>query len=481
VQAVKIVQTVTATNMAELRARRERARGADLVELRLDGVQDLDVRGALAGRAMPVIVTCRAAWEGGRFEGAEDDRLRILSDAAAAGAEYVDVEWKADRRHLDLGRARVVLSHHDFAGVPGDVAARLEAMRRDAPRAIVKLAAMPASPDDLVALADASALIDGDRMVIGMGSVGLVSRTCPWLFHSCWTFAGTAAPGQLPFDEFERRYRVRTGTAARRLFALTGAPLAHSASPAMHNAAFAALGTDACYVPIESRDHAGFLRAAERFGIEGASVTAPLKLGWERAGVALEPDAHDAGAVNTLKRDGTRWIGRNFDVAGFLDPLDARGLELSGLRALVLGTGGAARAALRALQSRGARVFVAGRRRAAAAALAGAFGAEIAPDPLSGRFDLLVNATPVGTHPDVEASPINFDGLDTRIVYDLVYNPADTALVRAARARGAATIGGLDMLVGQARRQFEYWTGVPAPVDVMQRAAADFLGALKES
>ena len=480
-QAVKIVQTVTARNMAELRAGRDRARGADLVELRVDGVQDLDVRGALAGRAMPVIVTCRAAWEGGRFEGAEEDRLRILSDAAAAGAEYVDVEWKADRRHLELGRARVVLSHHDFNGVPGDVAARLEGMRRDAPGAIVKLAAMPASPDDVVALADASAGIDGDRMVIAMGSVGLISRTCPWLFQSCWTFAGTAAPGQLPVDEFDRRYRVRTGTAARRIFALTGAPLAHSASPAMHNAAFAAVGMDACYVPLESRDQAGFLRAAERFGIEGASVTAPLKLGWEHAGVGLDADARDAGAVNTLKREGVRWIGRNFDVAGFLDPLDARGLELSGLRALVLGTGGAARAALRALQSRGARVVVAGRRQAAAEALAGAFHADLAPDPLSGTFDLLVNATPVGTHPDVEESPINFDGLDVRMVYDLVYNPADPAVLRAARARGAGTIGGLDMLVGQARRQFEYWTGVPAPADVMQRAAEDFLGALEES
>jgi 3-dehydroquinate dehydratase/shikimate dehydrogenase len=481
VQAVKIVQTVTAGSMAELRAARDRARGADLVELRLDGVSDLDVRGALADRQGPVIATCRAAWEGGRFEGAEEDRLRILTDAAGAGAEYVDVEWKADRRRLHLGGARVVLSHHDFNGVPSDVFDRLEAMRRDAPGALIKLAAMPASLDEVVTLADASARIDGDRTVIAMGSVGLVSRTCPWLFHSSWTFAGAAAPGQLSFDEIDGRYRVRTGSPARRLFGITGAPLAHSASPAMHNAAFAARGIDACYVPLESRDPAEFLRAAGRFGVEGASVTAPIKIGWERAGVVLDAEARDAGAVNTLKREEKGWAGRNFDIAGFLEPLDARNLELSGLPVLILGTGGAARAAVRALQSRGARVSIAGRRRQAAEDLAETFHAELAPDPLVGGFGLLVNATPVGTRPDTGALPISLDGLDIGIVYDLVYNPPDTALLRAARARGAATIGGLDMLVAQARHQFEYWTGLAAPVDVMRRAAEDFLGAPGQS
>lgn len=476
-ETVQIVETVTAATMAELRAGRDAAHGADLVELRLDGVQDLDVAGAIADRRSPLIVTCRAAWEGGRFDGSETERLRILSAAAAAGAEYVDVEWKADRTQCDLRGARLIVSHHDFNGVPGDVTSRLEAMRRDAPSAVIKLAVLPASLDDVITLADASASIGGDRVVIAMGSRGVVSRACPWLFHSCWTYAGAAAPGQMTLDELERRYRVRSGSAARRLLAITGTPLAHSASPAMHNAAFAALDLDACYVALESRDPSEFLRAAERFGVDGASVTAPLKIGWEAHSVALEPDAREAGAANTLKRDGDRWTARNFDVAGFLDPIDARGLTVTGWRALVLGTGGAARAAVRALQSRGADVTLAGRRQSAAEELAAALQAQAAVWPIGGRYDLIVNATPVGTYPDVDDVPISLGGLSARLVYDLVYNPRDTALIREARAAGMDTIDGLEMLVGQARRQFEWWTGRPAPVDVMTRAAEAFLEA----
>ena len=473
---VQIVSTVTASSMAELRAARDAVHDADIVELRLDGVRDVDVAGALQGRRLPAIVTCRASWEGGRFDGAEDERLAILGGAIRAGAEFVDVEWKADRRSLPRGSGRLVLSHHDFDDTPSDAAERLAAMRHAAPDAVAKLAVTTESLTDVVRLADAAVRVDGDRVVIGMGAPGTITRVCPWLFGSVWTYGGHAAPGQLTVDALQHRYRVRTGSASRRLFGITGAPLDHSASPAMHNAAFSALGIDAVYVPLPSRDVIEFLRAAECLGVQGASVTAPMKLGWERAGVDLADDARDAGAVNTLKRQGATWAGRNFDVAGFLDPLDARGVQLSGLRALVLGAGGAARAAVRGLVSRGAAAAIASRRGDAAGELAASVGASTIAWPPTGAFDLIVNATPVGTHPRSADSPVTLDDLEASLVYDLVYNPADTALLRAARKRGFDTIGGLDMLVGQARRQFEYWTGQAAPVDVMVRAAQEFLG-----
>src|SRR5262245_3410428 len=125
-----LVETVTGRSMAELRAARDAVDAADMVELRLDGVADIDVAGALTGRKLPVIVTCRARWEGGRFDGSEDDRLRILGEALTLGADYVDVEWRADRRPLaGADRRRIVLSHHHFDGVPADLAARVRAMR----------------------------------------------------------------------------------------------------------------------------------------------------------------------------------------------------------------------------------------------------------------------------------------------------------------------------------------------------------------
>ncbi|MEO8070716.1 MAG: type I 3-dehydroquinate dehydratase, partial [Acidobacteriota bacterium] len=163
--------------MRELRERRDRARLADIVELRLDGVADIDVAGALEGRLRPVIVTCRPAWEGGRFDGAEEDRLRILGDAARLGAEYVDVEWQADRRALRVdGRTALVLSHHDFSGIAPDLDARVRAMCAERP-AIVKIAVTPQRLADCLDLR--SAIPAAVRHVtIAMGPKGRLTRVC---------------------------------------------------------------------------------------------------------------------------------------------------------------------------------------------------------------------------------------------------------------------------------------------------------------
>jgi shikimate 5-dehydrogenase len=167
-------------------------------------------------------------------------------------------------------------------------------------------------------------------------------------------------------------------------------------------------------------------------------------------------------------------------VAGFLAPL--AGVSLQGMRAAVLGTGGAARAVVGGLRAAGASVSVYGRdaQRAAAVARTGRGGqAEaLAGQPARGSWDLLVNATPLGTYPDAEVSPLDADALSGGIVYDLVYNPERTRLLRDAERAGCRTIGGLDMLVAQAALQFEWWMGVPAPVDVMREAARARVAAM---
>jgi shikimate dehydrogenase len=187
------------------------------------------------------------------------------------------------------------------------------------------------------------------------------------------------------------------------------------------------------------------------------------------------------GALNTLRRVGGRWEGRNFDVAGFLSPFVRRDVDLRGQRAVVLGAGGAARTALWALQSRGARVEVAARRADRASALAAEFGVAASPWPPHPGWDLLVNTTPVGTWPETDATPLDADDIRGGTVYDLIYNPEETALLAAAAANGAAVIGGLEMLVGQACHQFEWWTGRPAPREVMTEAARAFLARKQEA
>lgn len=468
-----ICETVTARDMAELRQRRDDAILADLVELRLDGVHDVDVTGALEGRTRPVIVTCRPVWAGGRFDGGEEARLRLLSQAARLGAEYVDIEWRADWGRVPaLPGTRRILSEHDFVGVPSDLGDRVRAMR--ASGEMIKVAVTATTASDCLALREVAAG-GADQVMLAMGAAGLVTRCCPWFWGSLWTYGGTAAPGQTSVADLVERYRVRQTSAATAVFALTGRPLAHSASPALHNAALVAVGLDAVYVPVEAASAADFLAIAEGLRLTGASVTAPFKEGWAALGVGVDPVGTAVGAVNTLRRGIGGWEGRNVDVDGFLAPLDARRVPLSGRRTVVLGAGGAARAAAWALRKRGALVEISARRPEAAARLAAALDVATAAWPPAPGWDLLVNATPVGMWPDTAGSPLGRDVVVGRHVYDLVYNPAETTLLQWARAAGADTIGGLEMLVHQAGLQFAWWTGLPVPTDEIRRAAQAFL------
>jgi 3-dehydroquinate dehydratase/shikimate dehydrogenase len=477
------VETVAVASGGELRRRVSTPSRADLVELRLDALEDpRDPAAFLRDCSRPAIVTCRPRWEGGGFDGSEEVRERLLGQALDAGAAYVDVEWAAPCRDRLLARApdRVVVSLHAFEGVPGDLEARATAMGAT-PAAVVKLAVRATALRDLLPL-----IAMGDRLarrrpvvLIAMGMAGLASRIAAARFGSVWTYAGEGlAPGQVPVSRLLDEFRVDRITPTTPLYGVLGRPVGHSVSPAMHNAAFAAVGVDAAYVPLEAVDFDDFDAVTAALGIQGASVTAPFKEDAWRACRRADPEACRLGAVNTLRSaPGTGWDGLNTDVAGFLAPLAGR--PLTGRRATVLGAGGAARAAAHALSGAGATVTVRARRPAAAETVAALAGAEAGGLPLPARsWDLLVNATPVGTWPRVDESPLpEGTALDGDLVYDLVYNPPETRLVRLARAAGCAAIGGLDMLVEQAARQFEWWTGQAAPRGAMREAALARLAA----
>ena len=258
--------------MADLRSARDRSRDADLVELRLDGVADLDVAGALEGRRHRVVVTCRPAWEGGRFVGPEEVRQAILRQALEAGAEFVDIEWKAGFAALvSEYRDRIVLSSHDFTGVPNDLVSRAQAMRATG-AGLIKIAVMPHALMDLVVLRQIAG--EGPAVVIGMGDTGLPSRILAAHFGSRWSYSGRAvAPGQVPAARMVSEFRFRETTSATRVYGVVGNNVGHSLSPVMHNAAFAAAGVDAVYVPLLPASFEDFLAFADAIGLEGASVT----------------------------------------------------------------------------------------------------------------------------------------------------------------------------------------------------------------
>jgi 3-dehydroquinate dehydratase/shikimate dehydrogenase len=459
--------------MRELREARDAVADADLVELRLDGVRDLDVAGALQGRRRPVIVTCRPVWEGGRFDGSEEERRRILREALGLGADYVDVEWRTGDAGLVRARGGrgVVVSLHEFGDAPPDLEERVVDAASSGAEAI-KVAVRAERLTDLIRLAAIGRRLGGRAVLVGMGRAGLPSRVLAARLGSRWTYAGPLGEvGQIPAERLLGLFRFRRVTDATRVYGIVGRPLEHSVSPALHNAGFEQAGIDAVYVPFEAADTDDFLAFAAAFGVEGASVTAPFKVDFLARSTDVDPLARRIGAVNTLRLDDGGWQATNTDAPGFSEPLAAR-IDVRGLRASVLGAGGAARAVAAALAEAGARVTIVARRLEAARGLAAAIGGEAAAWPVApGSWDVLVNATPIGTRPRHDESPVPPDALTGRLVYDLVYNPPRTRLLDEAARAGCATVSGLEMLVRQAELQFEWWTGRRPEPGLFRRAA----------
>jgi len=466
--------------MDEVRRARDAAPGADLVEVRLDGVNRPDPVAALEGRRRPVIVTCRPKWEGGAFDGSEDERRELLLAASAAGAEFVDIELAAafapEIVRLRRGRG-VIVSIHRFGGQAGDLQEQTRAQRSTGAE-VVKLAVEVDSLTATLPLFELGVRMqeeatDGQgHVLIAMGARGAHTRVLAARLRNRWTYAGDGiAPGQLPPGRLLDEFMFRRIQPDADLYAVVGAPVAHSLSPAMHNAGFARAGLNAAYVALEARDADDFVAFARSIGLRGASVTAPFKVAMLERVDDCDPVARRVGALNTVViRDG-RWIGANTDLAGFVTPLKGR-MALRGTRAAVLGAGGAARAVAAALKREGARVSICARRANQARAVALKIGVDTGPfPPAPGTWDVLVNATASGSQPG-DLSPMHGIALDGEIVFDLTYSPEITPLIAQARAAGCWTIGGIEMLIGQAERQFELWTGA-APPPGLFRAAAD--------
>lgn len=472
----RVCAVVTGRTSAEIRQAMDAVSDADMVELRLDYVERPDIRLVLSRPRKPVIVTCRASWEGGRFSGGEDARRRLLESALECGAEYVDVERRA-RFAADLVRAtggrRLVISEHHFDKRPADVGGRIAALEATGGE-IAKLAIRADRLEDMLPLFEVSRTpiaAGRGRVLIAMGDAGLPSRILAHRLGSRWTYVGAAiAPGQVSAARLLEDFQFRRIAPDAAFYGVVGNPIVHSRSPIMHNAGFAALGLDAVYVPFQAADADDFVRFARAVHLQGASITTPFKVSLLPYMDEIDPLAQRVGAINTLiVRDG-RWVGANTDVEGFLEPLLAR-MDLRRTRATVLGSGGAARGVAVALAGRGAEVTISARNTAAATAIVALVDGRVgAYPPPPGSWDLLVNATTVGSRAN-PGNPMGNTSLDGTLVYDLVYAPQDTELLNGARAAGCGTIGGIEMLIAQAERQFQLWTGQRPPAGLFRRAA----------
>jgi len=502
----RLICPLTATSVAAMRRGMFGAAeaGADAVEFRLDYLDPRpgkqDIADLLAGAPVETIATCRPTAEGGRFTGSEPDRLAILAEAVRHGVDWVDVEVTVPPHYRPAPDGRVILSRHDFKRCPPDLDA-LAARLDGSDAAVNKIAFAAAGPEDALRAFDVLGQCRKPTLALAMKEAGVISRILAGKFGAFGTFAALApgaesAPGQPTVRELIDLYRVGRLTAATEVYGVIGCPVAHSMSPAIHNAAFAAAGMDACYVPLlvqPGEDDFGrfmdALLARPWLNWRGLSVTIPHKehaLRYVGAG-ACDELAVRIGAVNTvtIAPDGAL-SGDNTDYAGAIDALCAgMGIAregLAGRRAAVIGAGGVARAIVAALAHYGCEVIIYNRTVQRGRRLAEEFGAASAGLDKLDQLDreIVINCTSVGMHPDVDRSPLASIPPRVVAVFDTVYNPVETMLIRQARDAGCAAITGLEMFVNQAVAQFERWTATPAPRQVMREVVARKLGAMEE-
>ena len=383
-------------------------------------------------------MTCRREDEGGWFRGGEQERRGLLLSALERGADYVDLEWA--RGFDDVVRSRhgrnIVLSLHDFSGCPADLEARVDAMAALNPD-VLKVAITVSRVAGCGRLAGLARRHAGRRMVlIAMGEAGLATRILPGRFGSCWTYAGDGvAPGQIDIERLLGEFRFRRIGPHTELYGIAGRPVAHSLSPAMHNAAFEQLGLDAAYVPIAAADIDDLFEGVRALGVAGAERDGPVQ--GRRDDAASRRSTRMRGRpVPSTRSCATAADGAGTTPTSRGSSRGAPGSISTGQRIAVLGTGGAARAVALAARRSGAAVICYGRDLAKAEALSAAVGvgASLRPVP-PGSWDVLVNATPIGTHPDTAQSPFPESDYGGGVAYDLVYNPPRTRFLRDASAQ----------------------------------------------
>lgn len=473
-------------------------RGAELLEVRLDALEaERDLTTGLCDELVqrspvPLGFTLRPRWQGGAYDGDERQRRAILERAAAAGAGFVDVEleasWSAD--FVAASPAPVVLSHHWYEpGVPDDLHARVAAARAIAP-AVVKLVSTARSPQDaLLPLRAGAELIAGGQAATAfcMGEAGRASRLLAAARGAAIIYAaaesdGAVAPGQWPLATLVDELQLSRWRPGFELYGLLGDPIDHSLSPRMFNEVFCWQRSNRAYLPLPGADLEGVLRLAAETGVRGVSVTMPFKE--EMAGRCVRRDGlvEATGAANTVLFEDDGWAGYNTDGGAVVDALSAV-WPPAAKRVALLGAGGAARAAAVALADAGAELTVLNRTPQRAAAVAALAGAEHGPlAALQHReFDVLINATPVGMQGTAGAgdAPFPLDWLrGDEVVFDMVYRPRRTPLLRRAAARGCTVIDGLEMFVRQGAAQYRLLTGDPeeAPLALMRATVAAALG-----
>lgn len=499
-----ICTSVTAETVPEALSEIEEAEksGADIIELRLDFIKDIKDSPAETVEALmkkctkPYIVTFRPVWEGGKFDGDEKVRIATLKTACAAGAPMVDIELKAAEAFFDgeykvPPTCKVIVSSHDFEKTPSQE--ELDALVEKIWKAgadIAKVATMANDITDTYKMINILRNKQGPTIALSMGESGQIMRVLAPKYGGFLTFGALgagreSAPGQLTVDQLKNLYRVSKMSSTTKVFGVVGDPVSKSRGPILHNKCYEAIGYDGVYLPLLVKDFNMFFDTFNGGEIDGVSVTMPHK-GAAMAYASEKDDLTESiGACNTLVRDEEdKDIVRayNTDVEA-VTAIEAAGGPVSGKTFVMLGAGGAAQAIGFAANARGAKVVIANRTKSKAEKLASSISdttkvvdwEDVQAGKISG--DILANTTSLGMQPNVDSTPVPDKAIlgNFSLVFDAVYVPLQTRLLREAGELGCITVSGVEMFVTQATKQFKLFTRREGPADLMRKVVVDDL------
>ena len=490
---------IIANNLKDvLRDMAEASKVADIIELRIDYIKNPDLKLLLEGRIRPVIVTNRPVREGGKFKGSEDNRISLLKLAIQLQADYVDIEHdsiqninKGEAKSAYEGKTKIIVSYHNFNETPDDLSdiyQRLSQSEAD----IIKIVTYANDITDNVKIYQLLQKSKKPIISFCMGEYGIISRILYKKFGSYLTFAALqsgkeSAPGQINIHELLNVYHIGKQNEQTAIYGLIGNPVSHSISPIIHNTLFNEMGFNSVYVPFKVNNIDDFIEEFRRLDVKGYSVTIPHKESITNHLDAIDPMAKKIGAVNTIVNRNGKLIGFNTDYEAAVKALNSvnnlSGVSeeegyLKGKKVTLLGAGGAARAIAFGLKDCGAHITIINRNHNRAQLLARDVGC------LSGKLDdlhtieadILINATPVGMFPKVNETPIAKNKLKPdMVVFDTIYNPVETKLMRDAKAQGCKVVGGLPMFIQQAAAQFKLWTGKIPPLGLIEKIAYEKL------
>lgn len=477
-------------------------RGAKFIELRLDFLaKAVDFKRLQPCKQCPWVATLRRPSDGGRFPGTEEERQIIIRQAIVSGAfEWVDLETDIAKSIPRFGNVKRIISYHNLTETPQDldeIYARM--LKQDGD--VYKMSVLAQSPTDVARVLRLQKNAPKLTVAFCMGDIGQPSRFLSLKYGAPFIYAAFnkergIAPGLPSMEEFKTTYPVRSLNADTKVFGVAGDPVGHSLGPLLHNHMYKRLNVNAIYLPF--RVPRGQLEEAlDEYGeipVHGYSVTIPHKEAAAQLAREKEPTVEATGAANTLvRRDDGKFTAANTDFTAAVDSLkaflvfkaqDGPVTQLSQVSVLLLGAGGVARAVAYALHREGAQITITSRTEDRTQRLAEEVKCKAVDWHARHNvaFDILINCTPVGMHPNVDEAPVHFSVLKPGvIVFDTIYNPETTLLIREARSRGCDTITGVDMFVRQAARQFELFVGQTPDQATMRKIVRKALSPLTKA